>query len=602
MVPGSARNWIAVNAVPTIQPQQKMKTKTTFNPGPLSRALFTSLLAIAAACLSVGTARIAHGQSDLFASVNLNGTRSGLGSIYRYTPTGIQSTFLPNISFAAPRGLVFDSAGNLFVATNPLDNSGNFQGTIFKITPDGMMSTFATGFPSNFLLEGLAVDSVSGNLFVAGGDANDIVPGTIYKITLPGGTVSTFGPVPAFPGQAFGLAFDSTGNLFAASSDPPALQTSHTDQAIYKFTPEGARTIFAGPEAFISPQGPIGVAFDSSGNLFVSTSDGDPGNGEILKFAAPVPPSTVWTESTFASGLTNNARGLAFDSTGNLFVAEIPGSTFGDIRKFTSGGTEVLPTFASNIGDAGNRGPEFLAFPPPNTPIASNVTEVVALTSEATAPGTTTVTPIADPSAIGPLPTGIDPNDALAFEITTTATYTPPIIIAVQLPLFEGDEDAFNQLQVLHWNGTSWNNVTAFDPARVFLTKTIYASTPTLSPFVVAKETLKAQVQQPINADGSSVFSVKRGVVPVVFTLTSDSVATCQLPAATISVTRTAGGVLGAIDESTYLSKADSGSNFRVSNCQYVYNLAASSLGTGTYRVNMLIGGTVVGSGTFALK
>jgi hypothetical protein len=48
MIPRSARNWIAVNAVQQSQPQQKMKTKTPSNPGPLLRALFTPLLAIAA--------------------------------------------------------------------------------------------------------------------------------------------------------------------------------------------------------------------------------------------------------------------------------------------------------------------------------------------------------------------------------------------------------------------------------------------------------------------------------------------------------------------------------------------------------------------------
>src|SRR5437660_730922 len=60
------------------------------------------------------------------------------------------------------------------------------------------------------------------------------------------------------------------------------------------------------------------------------------------------------------------------------------------------------------------------------------------------------------------------------------------------------------------------------------------------------------QVQQPINADGSSVFSVRRGVVPVKFTLTQGGVATCALPPATIAITRTAGGTPGQIDESVY--------------------------------------------------
>ncbi len=111
-----------------------------------------------------------------------------------------------------------------------------------------------------------------------------------------------------------------------------------------------------------------------------------------------------------------------------------------------------------------------------------------------------------------------------------------------------------------------------------------------------------AQVQQPINADGTSVFNVRRGVVPVKFTLTQGGVATCALPPATIAVTRTAGGTTGQIDESVYSGSADTGSNFRIDNCQYVYNLSASALGVGTYRVDININGEVVGSATFQLK
>src|SRR2546427_459758 len=60
-----------------------------------------------------------------------------------------------------------------------------------------------------------------------------------------------------------------------------------------------------------------------------------------------------------------------------------------------------------------------------------------------------------------------------------------------------------------------------------------------------------AQVQPPINPDGSSIFNVKRGVVPVKFTLTVDGAPTCDLPSATISLFRTSGGALGMINEST---------------------------------------------------
>src|SRR6266496_6284557 len=110
------------------------------------------------------------------------------------------------------------------------------------------------------------------------------------------------------------------------------------------------------------------------------------------------------------------------------------------------------------------------------------------------------------------------------------------------------------------------------------------------------------QVQQPINADGTSVFSVRRGVVPVKFTLTQGGVATCALPPATIALTRTAGGTTGAIDESVYSGSADTGSNFRIDSCQYAYNLGASALGVGTYRADIIINGQVVGSGIFQLK
>ena len=110
------------------------------------------------------------------------------------------------------------------------------------------------------------------------------------------------------------------------------------------------------------------------------------------------------------------------------------------------------------------------------------------------------------------------------------------------------------------------------------------------------------QVQPPINADGTSTFSVRRGVVPVKFNLTLGGVATCDLPPATIAVTRTAGGVIGQVNESVYSGNADTGSNFRIDSCEYVYNLNSRVLGIGTYRVDVLIDGQIVGSAVFTLN
>jgi hypothetical protein len=88
----------------------------------------------------------------------------------------------------------------------------------------------------------------------------------------------------------------------------------------------------------------------------------------------------------------------------------------------------------------------------------------------------------------------------------------------------------------------------------------------------------------------------------VKFTLTQNGTSTCTLPPATIAVTRTAGGTIGAINESVYSGATDTGSNFRINSCQYIYNLSASALGVGTYHVDIKIGGIVVGSAPFALK
>jgi len=114
----------------------------------------------------------------------------------------------------------------------------------------------------------------------------------------------------------------------------------------------------------------------------------------------------------------------------------------------------------------------------------------------------------------------------------------------------------------------------------------------------------KASVQQPINADGTSVFSAKRGVIPVKFVLTQFGTQPSCTSSATIGIVKASNGTLAAVDESTYSMSADSGSNFRIDStaCQYTYNLAASALGTGTYRVDISINGIMVGHAVFALK
>jgi DNA-binding beta-propeller fold protein YncE len=136
--------------------------------------------------------------------------------------------------------------------------------------------------------------------------------GNIYKIG-PDGAPRLFASGLNGP---LGLAFDNTGNLFVASFGG----------AISKFTPDGRQSNFA-----MGLNQPEGLAFDGAGNLFVT--DG----GSILEFA-PNGARTI-----FASGF-GRAAGLAFDGTGNLFVAD---QLSGNIDKFTPSG--MRSTFASGL-------------------------------------------------------------------------------------------------------------------------------------------------------------------------------------------------------------------------------------------------------------
>jgi DNA-binding beta-propeller fold protein YncE len=299
---------------------------------PIANAAFQVVI------LAIGTLTANSEPGDLFASID-GSAGNGPGYIFKFTRNGERSTVASGLS--RPRGLAFDSAGNLFVATNFCDNATWCHPTILKITPSGTQKAFAT-IPDSFFAQGVAIDR-SDNLFLMAIGWSDNVS-IIFKLT-PEGKRRSFGFVP---GHGLGLAFDKAGNLFAADA---------TDRTIYRFTPDGTRSIFVGPEAFTNPETcPIGLAFDRLGNLFVTTVVFPYNNDRILKFT----PDGV--KRTFASGLPN-PRGLIFDSAGKLFVTNIPSSLGGDILRFTGRGVPTV--FASEIGvPEENGGPEYLAIQP----------------------------------------------------------------------------------------------------------------------------------------------------------------------------------------------------------------------------------------------
>lgn len=222
-------------------------------------------------------------------------------AIRKVTPAGVVTTFAglmgssgsadgtgTSARFNTPHGICIDSSNNLWVA-----DIGN--NTIRKITPAGVVTTFAGTAGTSGSTDGtgssirfdapyaVTVDS-SGNLYVA--DASSVFGGggattggtTIRKIT-PLGVSSTIcgspnvtgytdatGSLARFNGMS-GLCVDLSGNVYAAD---------RYNNAIRKITPSGVVSTFIGPNVgSYELNNPCGVAFDSTGALFITDAFGE---------------------------------------------------------------------------------------------------------------------------------------------------------------------------------------------------------------------------------------------------------------------------------------------------------------------------------------
>src|SRR5207248_660763 len=175
-----------------------------------------------------------------------------------------------------PRGLAFDSIGNLCAAqtVQPDDHS---IGRVLRFSLRNKAST--AGSAAYFFFEGLAVD-IAGNAYVmATDDRSPTEAGTIFKFTSDGERI-VFGSVPGTtpgnePQPNWGLAFDNAGNLYAADGGA---------QTIYKFAPNGTRTVFVA-EANAIPDGDI-LKFPPGGGSYTVFASGF-GRPEFLTFGPP---------------------------------------------------------------------------------------------------------------------------------------------------------------------------------------------------------------------------------------------------------------------------------------------------------------------------
>jgi len=288
------------------------KAKTKFAPG--------SALGVATVVLAILSAQASNVLAqNIFVSNDNNGTVS------EYDPEGN----LINAAFASglnqPRGLAFDSHGNLYVASfgNSTVSEFNSGGTLIRTLSSGL----DLGYPT-----GLAIDS-TGNIYVANTASN-----TVSEFDASGTLIHTFSGC----NTPLGLALDNSNNLYVANSFVPIIGIEAG--TVTKFSSNGSLITNVFASDFLSYF--RGLGSDGSGNFYVTASYT---NGTVLQFS----PNGSLITNAFVSEL-RNPQGLAFDSSGNLYVAVL-----NDLRilKYNHQGKLIQITIDPN-------GPEYIAIQP----------------------------------------------------------------------------------------------------------------------------------------------------------------------------------------------------------------------------------------------
>ena len=173
--------------------------------------------------------------------------------------------------------------------------------------------TFAARIPANNIAGGPSITYLPlTNVYTVGTAISG--PSTLSSGVSAAGTYGT--------GTAFGsgysgpedLAFDPSGNLFV---------TNITNNTIRKFNSSGTLTA-----TYTGFNLPYGISLDAAGNAYVSNT----GNNTIIK----ITPAGV--QSTFISTGLSNPVGSAIDANGNLYVANEGNNT---VKEFNSSGALV---------------------------------------------------------------------------------------------------------------------------------------------------------------------------------------------------------------------------------------------------------------------
>ena len=146
------------------------------------------------------------------------------------------------------------------------------------------------------------------------------------------------------------IATDSAGNVYVADQNDRVQKFDSSGTFIFKFATGGSN---AG--AVISASG---VAVDAAGNIYVTDSDPDRSSGMVQKFNSSGTFVLSWGTQGSGNGQFFAAGGVAVDSAGNVYVADINNHR---IQKFTATGTFISKWGGSGSGNGQFAGPQGIA-------------------------------------------------------------------------------------------------------------------------------------------------------------------------------------------------------------------------------------------------